>query len=75
MEWISVKDKLPKIDKKQLPPCSEDVIAFDGKYVRVGALFKSCGNLTWCYLDDNDHSYSFDDVTHWMPLPEPPEAK
>ena len=26
-----------------------------------------------CWIDDSMNVYSFYDVTHWMPLPEPPE--
>ena len=28
-----------------------------------------------CWIDDSMNVYSFYDVTHWMPLPEPPEEE
>ena len=28
-----------------------------------------------CWMDDSMNVYSFFDVTHWMPLPEPPEEE
>ena len=28
-----------------------------------------------CWIDDSMNVYSFYDVTHWMPLPEPPKEK
>lgn len=28
-----------------------------------------------CWIDDRGWWHAFDDVTHWMPLPEPPEVE
>ena len=59
MNWISVKERLPEDE--------EEVLVFaDGKihlmfYRRVLAVFEEC----------SDES----NVTHWMPLPEPPKEE
>ena len=63
--WISVKDRVPE--------AGVHVLVTDGIHMMV----------TWCeYVDnqclwvDNYYTYvnvRFKEVTHWMPLPEPPE--
>jgi len=58
-EWISIDDQLPKV--------AEDVIVFsEDKYqIDIGFLM----NKKW-YSDRGElHT-----VTHWMPLPNPPEV-
>jgi hypothetical protein len=64
MEWISVKDRLPE---KDIP-----VLCYDGTYIDVGEY----------WYDENDKPVFFnppsppkDYITHWMPLPKPPEKK
>jgi len=60
-EWISVKDRLPDIDLS--------VLVYNGQSIEVMA-----------YWYDEDEKPNFmnppappcDFVTHWMPLPEPP---
>lgn len=61
-KWISVKDRLPSHN--------EWILAFDGEKMCV------------CWFDLSYHDYlfmfgmsssqQFRNVTHWMPLPEPP---
>ena len=55
--WISVSDRLPEVEI--------DILIFDGKDLYIGYLR---GNK---FLSDNEYLYS-SNVTHWMPLPEPP---
>lgn len=59
-KWISVKDRLPEYEAKVLC-CAK----YDGKPV----IFQNqyLGGDIW--LSDTSH------VTHWMPLPEPPEEE
>ncbi len=68
MEWISVKDKLP--------PENESVLVVVHGYRR--------GFEPISLVEISSYSHDFDfifddlpisriDVTHWMPLPEPPE--
>ena len=61
--WISVKDELPK-------PI-ERVLAFDNGGLGVlSAIWSSNGN--WYLEGDLDVNAN---VTHWMPLPEPPKCQ
>ncbi len=66
MEWISTKDKT------KIPLEGEHILLTDGKEVFEGliGLFDD-GESVWCdteYMDNRNH-----DITHWMPLPNPPE--
>ena len=58
-EWISVKDRLPETGNWCL--------CFADRQVEI--LFLDGTNpVFWLQLGDFEH-----EVTHWMPLPEPPE--
>ena len=59
MKWISVKERLPER--------GTNVIVFDFVDVFGGAFYSRDGSF---YLSDSCRLYN---VTHWMPLPEPPE--
>ena len=67
MEWISVKDRMPKI--------GERVLVYDTFWrdVYILCLMQNVndGNIRWYNRDTG--WYVGDDVTHWMPLPEPPK--
>ena len=60
--WISVKDRLPKHNEKVLCLCHAniyEVLVWDNR------------EREWYH--DIEHSYLETFVTHWMPLPAPPE--
>jgi len=63
MEWISVKDETPK---------DEQCVLAYGKLHEVGGFYE-----TMLYADGyffgEIHDRQDKTVTHWMPLPEPPE--
>jgi len=59
MEWISVKDRLP--NKVYVLCCNSNSLPFI-------ACFGVWGNYWACSGERTN-------VTHWMPLPEPPKEK
>ena len=64
MEWISVKDRLPTV--KYTYDFSDCIVA----YKRYGRWYVECA----CWLFDHWSSTPFpENITHWMPLPNPPE--
>lgn len=67
-EWISVKDRLPGIDKRIGDHVySADMLVYDGSR-RQEAYY--CHTTNEWY---NSYDEELIRVTHWMPLPEPPE--
>ena len=66
-EWISVKDKLPEED---LGAC----IVYDGFKVQHADHYIIHGEHIW-QTPDCYESEEIRGVTHWMPLPEPPEEE
>lgn len=72
MEWISVEDRLPPEMTYELWRLHYDhggaLVLFmnDLQQVDVGFLY----NGIW---QDGDNECWCDDITHWMPLPEPPK--
>ena len=58
-EWISVKDRLPKNDEIV-------IICTDKNFIYAGELIGD----TW-FLDNDSWTAT---VTHWMPLPQPPNG-
>lgn len=60
-EWISIEDRLPTLKAR--------VIVFDAS--GFGVVSGRRGSAGWYLEGDFD---CFCNVTHWMPLPEPPEC-
>ena len=58
MKWISVEDRLPKN--------VSNILGY-GNGMIYWMFYNSNGN--WCL--ENEH---VENITHWMPLPKPPEA-
>ncbi len=71
-KWISVKDRLPEKFKTVLIYCKNKTIR-GGTVCHIG----SCDNGFW-FLARQAGTESFPDleweVTHWMPLPQPPKG-
>lgn len=69
MNWISVKDRLPK--ERQF------VLAYQPhKSNRCRQLILCRINNSWYELNENnkiDINGFYNSITHWMPLPEPPK--
>lgn len=67
-QWVSVKDRLPEVQKEVLIYLPE----YDS--VEIAALFEipSMNLREWA---QNEDAYMLDEVSYWMPLPEPPEER
>ena len=69
MEWISVNDRLPEDATPVLTHQIHDYCDNDGFHeIKVDMLLKSEKGSKWFISDGFGRK-----VTHWMPLPEPPE--
>ena len=77
-EWISVKDKMPNIGQRVLVYAVGKIDGFIGESVIeicerfVQRIFpSSVGEAVW----SSPYQYFHTDyeITHWMPLPEPPK--
>ena len=66
-EWISVKDRLPENYKNVL--CVSKFL--DIRDITVAHCWESYQKESF-WMDT--HSFPLTDITHWMPLPEPPNA-
>ena len=77
-EWISVEDQLPLQADYAMPGCYEciRVLVTDGDHVTtqlfVRGKVEGINDSAWSGWEDyaylNPH-----EITHWMPLPEPPK--
>lgn len=71
-DWISVKDELPRKDGDSTIYC----IVFD---VHDGVVVRPFNEYHQCWdREDGDDYYSDaigGRITHWMPLPEPPQTE
>ncbi len=66
MEWISVKDELPKTEDFGFCISSENLLISRDNNVECGTLV---GDKWYSLLGDVILG-----VTHWMPLPKPPKT-
>ena len=65
-EWISVKDRLPEEKGRYLTAnkrCGDKIVVFDLWF----------GGGFW-YVEEEDDVFDFE-VTHWMPMPNPPKGE
>jgi len=76
--WISVENKLPPKDGTRI------LIFINQPHIAEwGSWTDSCCNWEerdcWCIYDAEDAHYSClvndDEITHWMPLPNPPKTE
>lgn len=70
--WVSVKDRLPQKGENGFPMV---IVHTKAGEVAVGFLdYHDYHGDKWCVLHDYTDGVEFsDNVTHWMPLPEPPK--
>ena len=64
-EWVSVEERLPEKNAQVLMWSAKWNIAEAGSYYN---------GRFWVYSEIGD-AYIADDITHWMPLPAPPEKE
>lgn len=65
--WISVKDRLPKENGP--------ILMWSGRLEDVPTC-AAAGYELWNWSTEHTpHDYRLFEITHWMPLPEPPEEK
>lgn len=67
-QWVSVKDRLPEEQKEVLIYLPE----YDS--VEIAALF-TIPSMNLREWEQNENAYMLDEVSYWMPLPEPPEKR
>ena len=79
-KWIPVTERLPKeMDRScggwsaEIRP-SDDVLVWLSSEKRQSVAWYSHTYNEWTTVDENT-VYCFGDITHWMPLPEPPKEK
>jgi hypothetical protein len=66
-EWVSVEDRLPDVDNDYLCAIQKS----KSKYVTI----RSYSQKRKWYGISFGYYYSQPNVTHWMPLPEPPKGE
>lgn len=71
-EWIPVSERLPEDGKISLIT----YLRYDnGKPISDGMAVRSNGVWYWWYEEGIDTEEVAVEVTHWMPLPEPPKGE
>ena len=72
MEWISVKDKHPE-DGRYVLVCGSNGTVQNATYFLEERMI--AGKYFWFCSHEDSESEPLDycAITHWMPLPEPPE--
>ena len=69
MRWISVKERFPEQGQSVIYYFDKCGV-YAGKYEKYKWPEEAGGHESDCFYSDD--GYLCDDVTHWMPLPEPP---
>ena len=83
MNWISVKELLPPMTKRHDEATNTEIVAsepvwvsIDGESVKIGR-FEVDGervyflNAPIIYDAFGEYEYELDEISHWMPLPDP----
>lgn len=63
-EWISVEERLPEDQRSVLTVNGHGEIRIMGLWSKRG------DEWTWVH---NNRMMHYNDITHWLPLPEPPK--
>lgn len=73
-KWISVKDGLPEIGEIVLAYVDELRLIIRAKIVDAKD-YRGERRIDWARVDPDTFFLSCYTITHWMPLPEPPEKE
>ena len=83
-EWISVDDRLPEINDKERD--WSVTVLFRTIQGHIYSGYRNVGSLKQSYYDDDctppywleeseNLDFMEDEVTHWMPMPQPPKGE
>ena len=73
-EWISVKDRLPDSNGQYIvTACDEGCSAGEGIWYDTVVVIAEYYDGSWTWFEGGSEYDLSGIVTHWMPLPEPPE--
>ena len=74
-EWVSVEERLPEVNGEYIvhacdEGCSHDEVVWGGDAVVCAEYYSD----SWTWYEGTAEYDISDIVTHWMPLPEPPNV-
>ena len=69
--WIPVEERLPEYGVRVLATDMYEEDDCTGIWTRE----EDKDDADGCWHDEHDWWHALDEVTHWMPLPEPPEVE
>jgi len=64
-EWISVRNRLPELNEYVL-------VCTELKWISVARMFSSDDGCPYQWISEDSSYIDSRWITHWMPLPEPP---
>ena len=74
-EWVSVEERLPEGNGEYIvTACDEGCPAGEGIWYDTVAVFAEYYDGCWTWNDGTEYDLT-DIVTHWMPLPAPPDRR
>lgn len=68
-KWISVKDRLPESHDEK----ADCFLVTDGTFIWMA--YYACKEWQFAECTDSPYVIDWTDITHWMPLPEPPKEE
>ena len=76
MNWISVEDKLPKVNGTYIIYAPDGNSAYgEGIWYENIVVLAEYAFGSWWWRENSDDFDITDLVTHWMPLPESPQME
>ena len=74
-EWIPTSERLPELETSVLALVTLKTSKGEPwePFMEILELYKDAQKETSGWTDEDSHYYDLADITHWMPLPEPPK--